>query len=1629
VNPAAAKNYLVSAIVSTYNAERFLRGKLEDLEAQTLAGELEIIVIDSGSPQNERAIVAEFQQRYSNIRYLRTQQRETVYQAWNRGIRMATGEFVTNSNTDDRLRPDALEVLVRALREHPECDLAYPDMRITQQENASFESHLPFGFKDWPEYDRLSLLELCCVGPFPLWRRSLHQEIGYFDERYKSAADYEFWLRASQSHHFIHVPQFLGLYWLSESTVSRCGDLPTLEYLHIQKEYRDRFAHLTPRPAALPAAAQARFNALVETLRSGDAPPAEVNHIPRAEAEAGDVAQAALEELARFSEKHPAFPAAHHELAQLYYKMGEIGYAKKHFEKAALLDPSSRQYADTLQGFFKLELYQSLQHHTARLSAHPDDLESVLSAGMICLLLERPEPARAHYLRALEIDPANVLARGNLAALDARAAGGPNPPSRQGRGSHESPIGPPTSAAAPATPDSFAQPPATPPLAKGGRGGFASDCFATPDPASPPAADPSDPSDSCGYYGFSRPEVQRLVSRRARRILDVGCAAGMVGAGLKARQGAEVWGIECDPRAAAAARKQLDRVVQAPVEQALAQLPDGHFDSIVLADVLEHLADPAAVLAGLCQKLSPAGELVVSLPNVAHWSVLQGLLEGSWDYQDAGILDRTHLKFFTRKSALALFAGAGLAATSTVPVALSGAPGMPERVLQALTDCQAAGPDLARESAAYQYLFRLVPRDALLTSIVILTYNELDCTRECLESIARNTPEPHEIILVDNGSSDGTLPYLRELCAGNPHYRLLENGENLGFAAGCNLGMRLARGGRILLLNNDVVLPAGWLGGLLDCLEREPGAGIVGPMSNEVAGAQRVAATDYRSMSELEAFARAFGQAHYGRRIPVGRVVGFCMLFTREVLECVGELDITFGSGNFEDDDFCLRAALAGFGCVIAGDVFIHHYGSRSFKANGINYARAMATNRALYDGKWNLGGLDETLAKKVVTRNAIVQGSKLARQGRLSEAVEILLQQGIQFSPGSREPYRTLAQILHDAGSFQSALEVLDQMPQGEEVLRALLAGQCQRALGQENLAQALAERALRLDPQSAGALQLMGELAGERGDREAAGTFFRDAMTADPGFGPSYTAMAGLSWERGARDEGLHLAELGFLLSPLSLAALARFHEFALASDALPREEQRVREARDLFPEHQGLAYGLIEILIRRGAYPEAMAQIERAAVDFGMDDAMIDAALSVRQRVGVKAPQDGGRGLISLCLIVKDEARHLPALLASVGSLVDEIVVVDTGSSDRSVDIATAFGARLFSFPWTGSFSEARNFSLDKASCPWILVLDADEVLAACDLPPLRAMLERAAGPTAYSFTTRNYTAEIARKNWSANAGEYPGEERGCGWTPSGKVRLLPNDRRLRFEGAVHELLELTLMQCGIPIHECDVPVHHYGKLDTEKNRHKQEQYYLLGLKKLNETGGDAASLAELALQATELTRYSEAEELWHRLLLARPASVDAHFNLGYLHLVAGDLPTAHSHALRAVELAPEMKEAAFNLAKCELFLGESLGALKRCQQMLRSWPDYPPALSLFAAASLISGRAADGEATMAQLTRLGFERGDYLQEYADGLLRAGHSGPAATLSSHAGEVAEMEPSAPLPRQSGGAGHASR
>jgi methionine biosynthesis protein MetW len=173
-----------------------------------------------------------------------------------------------------------------------------------------------------------------------------------------------------------------------------------------------------------------------------------------------------------------------------------------------------------------------------------------------------------------------------------------------------------------------------------------------------------------GAYENPRPEVQELVPFAARRILDLGCSSGALGAALKTRQPAEVVGVELDPAYAQDAAKRLDRVVVMDLEQVIPETHDlAGFDCLIAADVLEHLRDPWTALRTMVRALEPGGTAVVSLPNVRYWETLVAVgVRGTWPLRDEGIFDRSHLRWFTLSDALALMGQAGLHVRTVRPV-------------------------------------------------------------------------------------------------------------------------------------------------------------------------------------------------------------------------------------------------------------------------------------------------------------------------------------------------------------------------------------------------------------------------------------------------------------------------------------------------------------------------------------------------------------------------------------------------------------------------------------------------------------------------------------------------------------------------------------------------------------------------------------------------------------------------------------------------------------------------------------------------------------------------------------------------------------------------------------------------
>ncbi|HLP40941.1 MAG TPA: glycosyltransferase, partial [Fibrobacteria bacterium] len=254
-------------------------------------------------------------------------------------------------------------------------------------------------------------------------------------------------------------------------------------------------------------------------------------------------------------------------------------------------------------------------------------------------------------------------------------------------------------------------------------------------------------------------------------------------------------------------------------------------------------------------------------------------------------------------------------------------------------------------------LLEAAPRtaDAVLAkkvSIVILGFNQVEYTRKCIESIRAHTRQEYELILVDNGSKDGTEAFFRSI----PEAKVIRNEENLGVSRGWNQGMRRAEGDYILIFNNDTIVGPGWLEHMVRLCESDPGIGMVGPRSNYIAGPQVVKDVPYKTEAGIQDFIRDWQMEHDLSASEFDWIKGFCLLIPRGVFAKVGYFDERFGKGNFEDDDYCLRVRLHGFRTMIAHDAFIHHYGSVSFNQEDVDWKALMIENRRKYEEKWARG-------------------------------------------------------------------------------------------------------------------------------------------------------------------------------------------------------------------------------------------------------------------------------------------------------------------------------------------------------------------------------------------------------------------------------------------------------------------------------------------------------------------------------------------------------------------------------------------------------------------------------------------------------------------------------------------------
>ena len=847
-----------------------------------------------------------------------------------------------------------------------------------------------------------------------------------------------------------------------------------------------------------------------------------------------------------------------------------------------------------------------------------------------------------------------------------------------------------------------------------------------------------------------------------------------------------------------------------------------------------------------------------------------------------------------------------------------------------------------------------------LVTIVLAVQNgnRLKDIQKCLRFLQMHTPEPHEVIfaLPSGGTSDaGALKWLKRQAETNPGITCIETG-GAGFASLCNRAIGTAAGEYLVLLDSGVEVTEGWLSGMVQCSKNIrksafPEAVLVGPVSNLAEGPQRKAAAS----------------AVPGCRVPVRRLDDFCVLFPRSLFEKTGPFDEAFNSRHFALKDLMRRAALEGFNFFMAADSAVYRDPADKAKAK----TPGDEQDKNTFEEKW--GSMDPfgREAKKLYALKLFENAVRAEQEGGLEKAMEFFVE-SIKGSPLDelrfvKGLYYRFARMLIADGEFTHALNILCNMPEsaGEDALGLELRGYCKDGLGELEEAESLACRSLELN-RGAGALNLLGVISFKKGAPEKAVSFFEEAIAADNGFGEAYSNLGAVRWAEGKKEEALSLFERAFILSPASEDIITNYHDALMAVSSaqgiLENAMPAVQQAVLFYPAKRRLRHILAELLFKCGRNSEALGAIEEAFLSFGVDDEALAVALSIRELEGPKAIEDGPgkekEKTISMCMIVRNEEKNIVRALLNLRPFSDEMIVVDTGSSDRTKDVARALGAMVFDFPWTGDFSEARNFSISKASGGWILVMDADEVISQADRKKLRALIE---GPkaknTAFVFTTRNYVLSPSAWGWRANDDVYP-EQAGTGWLPSIKARLFENDGRIRFRNRVHELVEDSLAEAGIKTAPAGIPVHHYGKLHGDKVKEKGRDYLEMGMEKLSEKGGDDfKSAMELGIQAAELGRYEDSVRHWKKAASIRPGYLDSYLGMADSLWSLGRYEEAKQAIDDGYKSPLDRLETSYLYARCQVMLGEAEAAASLLEKVT---VPHPMVQSTLALAYLCAGK---------------------------------------------------------------------
>jgi hypothetical protein len=363
-----------------------------------------------------------------------------------------------------------------------------------------------------------------------------------------------------------------------------------------------------------------------------------------------------------------------------------------------------------------------------------------------------------------------------------------------------------------------------------------------------------------------------------------------------------------------------------------------------------------------------------------------------------------------------------------------------------------------------------------------------------------------------------------------------------------------------------------------------------------------------------------------------------------------------------------------------------------------------------------------------------------------------------------------------------------------------------------------------------------------------------------------------------------------------------------------------------------------------------------------------------------------------------MTKDEEANLPKCLEKSKDIVDEVLVCDTGSTDRTVEVAKSLGASVLFHEWHRDMAEVRNYLMTRASCSHVLVLDADESFSAGDHTRFRDEAEKCMSVPGASicFPERNYTKKACSVGFVLNRGEYPQDEVLAGWFVTPSVRFMPVETRYR--GNVHEnpMVDAKLITFS------DIPLHHWAQINPARQGQKG-WYYEAGVEKLKKYGDNVEIRRELGAQAMRDGNYEEGLEHWMKAVAFAPRDCVIRTNYVSALVHCGKFAAAKHHAYLAQGLDKNNPDAAYNCAWCELLLGNPDRTAGICKGILSVKRDYVPAVVLGIVAGACASTDVPFAAGVIATLRKKFSRCDNaLEDVAQKLLWANQVKLSANLT---------------------------